>query len=268
MGFLSEAALILPGNERGLVMLTEADLPSPPNNRSNTTCKPIAQHAECLQTLPTHARELLEVRLAQTIAAYDADAVGYATRFEHVDLAEHRARLLGQSHQTSDFVLDAGCGPGRDLTYFARDGVQAIGLDMSSELLRVARRQGHRVIQADLRDIPTKSNVFSGVWACASLVHLTPSQMREALSEFRRVLRPGGRIFVTVRHGSGVEERTDTNGNTRWFYFYSASTVERLLIESGFVDVDATVDPGAAHGTWVNVHARSAPCDGGYYSPR
>lgn len=198
-----------------------------------------------------------EFRLHQTIAAYNADAVGYTQRFNDVDLKEHRGRLINRCRAISGPVLDAGCGPGRDLQRFAEDGVRAVGLDLSIELLRIAREHGHSIIRADLRNIPVASGTFAGVWACASLLHLTADGIRAALSEFHRVLKPGGGIFISVRHGSGIEERLHSDGSTRWFYFYSAATMERLLLESGFIDIEVTVDPGVAHGTWVNVHARS-----------
>ncbi len=201
---------------------------------------------------------VFETRLCQTIESYDSNAETYAERFQFVDLGEDRRRFLQHLPKSTALVLDAGCGPGRDLGFFARDGFRAIGLDKSAELLRIARSAGHAVIRGDLRDLPFESGSFAGIWACASLVHLPDAELSRALAEFKRVLRPGGSLFVSVRHGCGIEERFDPSGHRRWFYLYTAPEIRRLLLESGFVDIDAEVEPGAAHGTWINAHARSA----------
>jgi SAM-dependent methyltransferase len=201
-----------------------------------------------------------EDRLRETIAAYDVNASSYADRFKSVDLTDHRQRFVHRLPDRTGIVLDAGCGPGRDLGLFRTDGVRAVGIDRSAALLGKAAIAGYSVIEADLRCIPTESQVFDGVWACASLLHLSSVQMASALAEFNRVLRPGGALFLSVVHGAGVEHRVDRTGQARWFYLYSAPLLERLLEEAGFVDVDARVEPGVVRGTWVNVHARSG-CD-------
>jgi SAM-dependent methyltransferase len=200
---------------------------------------------------------LFETRLSRTIESYDSNAESYAQRFQYVDLGEHRRRFLQHLPKSVGLVLDAGCGSGRDLGLFARDGIQAIGLDRSAELLRIARGAGRTAVNGDLRDLPFKPASFAGVWACASLVHLSMPEVARALTEFKRVLRPDGNLFLSVRHGCGIEERLDPSGHSRWFYLYSAPVIRKLLLESGFIDIDAEVEPGAAHGTWINAHARS-----------
>jgi SAM-dependent methyltransferase len=238
-------------------MPTNTGTPSPSARAVGLACEPDTAQPQDTESAGASLLADFEARLSQTIAAYDADAIGYTERFQHVDLTAHRQRFLRSLRGPNAVVLDAGCGPGRDIGYFVRDGVRAVGIDRSFELLRIARKQGHQVVEADLRNIPMESETFSGVWACASLVHLSPLHIRSALAEFKRVLRPHGNLFLSVRHGSGIEQRADTSGITRWFYMYSLPLLEELLLESGFVDIDAHVEAGVAHGTWINAHARS-----------
>jgi SAM-dependent methyltransferase len=200
---------------------------------------------------------LLEERLMQTIESYDSNAESYTNRFRDVDLDGHRHRFSQQLPDMTAVVLDAGCGPGRDLGRLALDGFRAIGIDRSAGLLRLARNAGHDVVEGDFREMPFESGSFAGIWACASLLHLPIAELPAALNEFGRVLQTDGRLFLSVRHGCGIEKRLDPTGHTRWFYLYSGPQIERVLLESGFVDIELKVEPGAAHGTWVNVHARS-----------
>src|ERR1017187_7908779 len=112
--------------------------------------------------------------------------------------AEQTAELV--TNDLTDFVsslregarvLDAGCGPGRDLKRLSEWGYQAVGVDLTVVFCDMATKFAP-VVQADLRHLPLMNQSVDGVWACASLVHLGPEDTRLALLELWRVLRVGG----------------------------------------------------------------------------
>jgi len=72
-------------------------------------------------------------------------------------------------------MLDLGCGPGQDVHALERRGYAVLGLDLSKVLLRHARGRSRRMplVQADMGALPIRRHVFDGVWAAASLIHLT-----------------------------------------------------------------------------------------------
>ncbi len=98
-------------------------------------------------------------------------------------------------------VLDAGCGNARHAQVAAEKGHRVAGLDASAKLVAIAR---HRVpnavfLQGDLCALPFPGESFDAVLAVASIHHLPSEEERvTALREIARVLRPGGRAFVTV----------------------------------------------------------------------
>ena len=104
--------------------------------------------------------------------------------------------------QASGVVLEIGAGTGRNLEYYPA-GIQLIGIDMSPRMIAIARERAHAAgREADLRigdaqalDIPDESvdTVISTLSLCS-----IPDD-RKAVSEVKRVLRPGGR-FILMEH--------------------------------------------------------------------
>ncbi|MEW2154725.1 class I SAM-dependent methyltransferase [Streptomyces sp. NPDC007189] len=104
-------------------------------------------------------------------------------------------------------VLDCACGIGTQAIGLALRGHRVIGTDLS---VRAAARAGREAAQwgatlptagADMRRLPFPGGRFDAV-VCAdnSLPHLlTEPDVRAALAEMRRVLRPGGRLLVSTR---------------------------------------------------------------------
>lgn len=100
--------------------------------------------------------------------------------------------LCGFSSGTA--VLDAGCGGGATLELLQEQGVRAVGLDRSSDLLCRAAAKGP-VMKGDLRRIPFGEGIFEGV-VCECVLSLQES-LFPVLGEIARVLRHGGRLGVT-----------------------------------------------------------------------
>jgi SAM-dependent methyltransferase len=195
-------------------------------------------------------------RLAATIASYDATAADYARRFGGADLQSQMDRFLSITPHGRP-ILDAGCGPGRDMARLEREvGREVIGLDLSRGLLGVARSQTQAPLtQADVRSLPFRTRTMAGVWSCASLVHLESSDLTVALAEFARVLVDGGAAFVSVRPGTGVEWRSDGHGGARYHVFHSPESLAAALSSCGFGDIDVRIEPGVNGTHWLNALA-------------
>jgi ubiquinone/menaquinone biosynthesis C-methylase UbiE len=126
----------------------------------------------------------------------------YANRLN----ALHQA-LRGDFHQIvssvplhqGQIVLDVGCGDGFFTSLLAEHRVEVIGLDNSTAFLREAQATtadapNVEVIQGDARRLPRDDASTDVVWSAHSM-HSYPD-VQQCLHEFRRVLRPGGRLAV------------------------------------------------------------------------
>ena len=97
---------------------------------------------------------------------------------------------------SGSFVLDNGCGNGKYLQY--RPDCIFIGNDVCSGLLEIASRKGD-VLRANGLSLPYKKDMFDGVICVAVFHHLSSHERRIAfLEEMIRVIKPGGKILITV----------------------------------------------------------------------
>ncbi len=108
----------------------------------------------------------------------------------------------GQPDRTPDppegalSILDIGCGTGAMSARLARWG-RVVSADFSSLALQFSRRRGLKHLAgADAMRLPFAADGFDVLVAMDMLEHLPDDQA--ALCEFRRVLKPGGRVIATV----------------------------------------------------------------------
>jgi ribosomal protein S12 methylthiotransferase accessory factor len=106
-------------------------------------------------------------------------------------------------------ILDAGCGPGIESRIAMEHGHQVFGLDVSEGMIARFRQNNPRATATvgDIREIPLPAHAVDAVFASACLLHLSQDDANKALSEFSRVLTPGGQLFVFTFAGeSSFEE--------------------------------------------------------------
>lgn len=146
-------------------------------------------------------------------------------------------------------VLDAGCGPGRDLARFAAAGLAPVGLELNTVFVERARRHAP-VVHGDLRDLDRlfAGERFHGVWADASLVHLDRAAAAQAIHELAALVVPGGRLFVSVR-STGDEGWVDEPDGRRWYSVWTADAFADAVAAAG-CSVDEVVR-GAYTQVWA-----------------
>jgi ubiquinone/menaquinone biosynthesis C-methylase UbiE len=92
-------------------------------------------------------------------------------------------------------IVDLGCGAGKIALYVASSGARVAGLDVAPFFLpRAASSLG--LVRADLRRLPFRRSSFDGAYSLDVLEHLEEDAIVETLSEIRRILGEGGRLFV------------------------------------------------------------------------
>ncbi len=158
---------------------------------------------------PTIARDrerLASVRAARTAAAqayFRAHAAEWdRIRKLHVaDTAVEEAIRAALAEHPFRSLLDLGTGTGRMLELFGRDIERGLGLDLSLDMLHLARdrlaRAGLKncsVRQGDIYDLPLANDTFDVV-ILHQVLHFLDDGGR-AIREAARVLRPGGRLLV------------------------------------------------------------------------
>ena len=114
-------------------------------------------------------------------------------------------------------ALDAACGSGRVTAPLAAAGHDVLGVDMTAEMLALARARvpGARFAEGRLEDLPVEDGSFDLVVCCLALDHC--ASIERPIAELARAARPGGRVILTdihptMVHLGGQAAYTDEDG--------------------------------------------------------
>ena len=194
--------------------------------------------------------------VAKTIEAYEKLAKDYCRTHFDINVIKNIAdffikNLKGQK------ILDIGCGPGRDAKYFSEHGLKVTGIDLSSNFVKMASQNvpNAKFMQMDMRTLDFPENSFDGIWACASFLHVPKEDAKNTLLGFRKILKPAGLIYLSVKQGNEEKfvEKDEYKGRTKFFAFYSQDEFKNLIESCNFKIVKVLIDE--KKDTWINVFA-------------
>ncbi|MBN1127102.1 MAG: class I SAM-dependent methyltransferase [Sedimentisphaerales bacterium] len=144
---------------------------------------------------------------SQIITAIPAAGVLFETGFmsrsleqqiahcDHYEIVNYFRKWL-PDHQP---ILEAGCGSGRWVAWFVKNGWRATGLDWSKECCERARLAipDARFEVGDMREMPFNDGEFGAIVSLGAVEHSVEGPIR-SLGEYHRVLSPGGIAIITV----------------------------------------------------------------------
>ena len=144
-----------------------------------------------------------------------------------------------------------GCGSGRDSRYLEEAGCYVTPMDGSPKMCSLAE------IYTDL-DVLCLSfeemefqEVFDGIWASASLLHVARKDMHHILKKVSDALKPGGILYMSFQYGEGEEYR-----NGRFYCDYTEKTMKKLLQlehELEILEIYQSDDVREGRPRWLNV---------------
>src|SRR5437868_11560466 len=152
------------------------------------------------------------------------------TGMRRVALALLAHNLDGQRQRR---ILDAGCGTGGTTVELRRFG-DVVGIDLAWEALEPARGRGlGQLAQASIEQLPFGDATFDAATSFEVVYHLGVANDAAALSEIRRVLKPGGLFLLRVPAHDWLRGEHDRLVHTR--HRYSRAEIRRKLAVAGFV---------------------------------
>jgi HKD family nuclease len=119
--------------------------------------------------------------------------------------------------------------------HFSDAGFQVSAFDASTELAALASEYcGFQVAVRRFEEV-TEFERYDGIWCCASLLHVPGEDLPGVLSKLWRALRPGGRIYVSFKHGTGERAHggrnfTDADEDTVRALFGNLADVHDLAV--------------------------------------
>ena len=190
-----------------------------------------------------------------TLDYYNLNADKFVASTLQVDFEATQKRFADKLGK-GDFILDFGCGSGRDTKYFLEHGYKVDAVDGSKELCRRASEYtGITVKNMMFTELSTKEK-YDGIWACSSILHLPKKELKSVFEKMLKALKKGGIIYTSFKDGTFEGER-----NGRYFTDFTiqdfrkfVSNLEELSIEEYWITND--VRQGRGDEKWLNIILR------------
>ena len=191
----------------------------------------------------------------QTIDFYNVQAEKYVAETVDLDVSNIRNLFLNLIPE-GGYILDLGCGSGRDSRFFIDDGYSVTAVDASHELAKLAGEYiGKTVENISFQELDYLET-FDGIWACASLLHCPKSEMGAVIQRMAKALKSNGIIYMSFKYGEG--EHFDERG--RFFNDYTEVEMSNMLAEHSDLHVVELFTESkplrSGFQTWVNVFAK------------
>lgn len=142
------------------------------------------------------------ILMKQTLDYYDINALGFFESTFKVDMESLYQPFLRYLPDKA-FILDLGCGSGRDTLAFNNKGYQVAATDYSKELVdKACQLTGINVRFESFYEL-SELNKYDGVWACASLLHCERKRLPEVLEKILKALKVNGICYMSFKYGAG-----------------------------------------------------------------
>ena len=167
-----------------------------------------------------------------TVAPYSRGFREFTDAYEAFGFEDIHAGAMPFLPSAPGLILDVGAGSGRDAAWFAARGFDVVAVEPATDLRLEAQRlhPGASIRWLDDR-LPALTAAhrlglsFDLIWASAVWMHMAPEERPRAMRKLATLLRPGGRMVLTLRHGPAPEDRP--------MWPVDAAEVERLGLENG-----------------------------------
>lgn len=187
-----------------------------------------------------------------TLDFYNRNAQFFVTDTKDVQFTEIQDVFLSYLSSGSK-ILDFGCGSGRDTKYFLDKGYVVDAIDGSEELCKIASAYTGIEVKNSLFEELDAREEYSGIWACASILHIPKEELQAILRKMMISVVDGGIIYASFKYGDFEGFR-----NGRYFTYLDEDTfttliksISELQIEKMWLSNDVRVGRGEEQ--WLNV---------------
>ena len=188
----------------------------------------------------------------KTLNYYNENAQSFASGTVSVEFTEMQDRFL-EKLDPGAYILDFGCGAGRDTKYFLSQGYRVDAIDGSEQLCQIASdHTGIKVRQMLFQELEANEK-YNGIWACASILHIPKKELNKVLKKMLTALKTDGWIYTSFKYGE-----YEGNRNGRYFTDFTIDTftdfvqgIHNLRIEEHWITGDVRL--GRGEEKWLNL---------------
>ena len=139
-----------------------------------------------------------------TLDYYNKNAKQYCEQTLIGDFKENYDKFLKEIPDNA-YILDFGCGSGRDSKYFIDNGYKVKAIDGSIEMCKLASEYINQKVICMKFDELDDIDTYDGIWACSSILHIEKEKLPNIFSKMINALKDGGIIYTSFKIGTGYE---------------------------------------------------------------
>ena len=191
----------------------------------------------------------------KTINYYNKYTKSFIQTTRSVDFTNIQNKFLSYLPSGAS-ILDFGCGSGRDTKYFIKRNYNVTAIDGSEEICKEASKYTGIKVKQMLFEELNDQNIYDGIWACASILHLKKCELSDMIKRLYKALKEDGVIYMSFKYGDFEGVR-----NGRYFTYLTEESFDMLMEPiNGFKKekIWATGDVRENRGTeqWLNIILR------------
>lgn len=190
-----------------------------------------------------------------TLNYYNTHAAEFCKDTVNVTLFSIQQQFLSRLEKNA-YILDFGCGSGRDTKYFLEQGYRVAAVDGSQSLCQFAETYAGIKVRQMLFQELSDHQIYDGIWACSSILHLPVKELADVMQKMSDALKRRGIIYTSFKYGKFAGER-----NGRYFTDMTMDSfaeflqqINSLEIEKQWVTFD--VRPKRGDEQWLNLILR------------
>lgn len=187
-----------------------------------------------------------------TLNYYNQNADSFIQGTVSVDFSQVQDKFLERLN-VGDYILDFGCGSGRDTKYFLKKGMVVDAIDGSVNLCKLASEYTGIKVRNILFQELDEQEKYDGIWACASILHLSKEELSVVLDKMIAALKKNGIIYTSFKYGDFEGER-----NGRYFTDFTVESFKEFIENVADVEIveywiTGDVRQGRGEERWLNI---------------
>lgn len=190
--------------------------------------------------------------ISTTLNYYNQNADSFIQGTVSVDFSQVQDKFLERLN-VGDYILDFGCGSGRDTKYFLKKGMVVDAIDGSVNLCKLASEYTGIKVRNILFQELDEQEKYDGIWACASILHLSKEELSVVLDKMIAALKKNGIIYTSFKYGDFEGER-----NGRYFTDFTVESFKEFIENVADVEIveywiTGDVRQGRGEERWLNI---------------
>ncbi len=161
-----------------------------------------------------------------TLEYYNKNAEMYCEQTLVGNFQENYDRFLKHLSKGA-YILDFGCGSGRDSKYFIENGYKVKAIDGSEEMCKLASKYINQEVTCMKFDELNDVNVYDGIWACSSILHVEKENLHDVLDKMIDALKTNGVIYTSFKKGTDYEIKEN-----KYYNYLTKDEMIKILNES------------------------------------